>query len=129
LCWGLDVGLFSSFGILWFFVLFQHASTTTCGPVLHGSMLAVWRKTNIPHTNRQRKTKQTQIRNKSTSSLVAQLKIFSPHKERKQKNPTQTTIGFFVRESRSQQNLILLFQAAENSVTAALLRRRHLTRQ
>jgi hypothetical protein len=55
-------------------------------------MLAVWRKTPLPHHNRRRKTMQTKKANQSKSSLVAQLKPKPSHKEKKQKNqPKQQT--------------------------------------
>jgi hypothetical protein len=53
-------------------------------------MLAVWRKTHVPHLSRQRKTMQTRKATCSASSLVAFLKQKPSHKEKKQKNPTQT---------------------------------------
>jgi hypothetical protein len=85
---------FLGFGRLWVFVLFQHASTTTHGLVLHGFMVFLWRKTHSPHTIRQRGTKQTQIATCFTNSLVAAAKIFSPHKREQTKNPTKQPTFF-----------------------------------
>jgi hypothetical protein len=48
-------------------------------------MQGMWRKTSMPHRNRQRKTKQTQKATAFIRSLVAATKNFSPHKEKKQK--------------------------------------------
>jgi hypothetical protein len=48
-------------------------------------MLGVWRKTHVPHQNRQRKTMQKQKANHLTNYLVAQPKPFHPHKEKNKK--------------------------------------------
>jgi hypothetical protein len=64
------------------FGFFQHAFTLTRRFFLHGSMQVVWRKTHIPHANRQRKTNKNQNRNQNPNRLVAATKNFSPHKER-----------------------------------------------
>jgi hypothetical protein len=52
-------------------------------------MYGLWRKTDIPHRNRRRKTLQPQKATAATFSLVKILKPPSPHKDKKKQTTTQ----------------------------------------
>jgi hypothetical protein len=61
----------------------MHAFTSTWLRLLHGAMLGVWRKTLMPHRNRQRKTLQPKKAAANNCHLVEIPKPLSPHKEQK----------------------------------------------
>jgi hypothetical protein len=66
-----------------------HAFTPTSRPSLHGAMYRVWQKSDIPHLNSQRNTKQTQNAIALSCRLVACCKTPRPHKEKNCSELTQ----------------------------------------
>ena len=84
---------FAVISVLWFLWRKKqmiHAFTFTSCLLQHGVMYGVWRKTEIPQSNRRRKQLQTQNRMQIASSLVAILKAPHPHKEQKQRQHQKT---------------------------------------
>jgi hypothetical protein len=72
-----------------FFVLFLHAFTFTLRMLVHGVMQFVWREKTINHTiTGNEKQCKLRLQPGMQTSLVAQPKPPTSHKERKQKTPT-----------------------------------------
>ena len=76
---------------MWVFRKFLHGFTLTRLAFQHGAMQGMWRKTHLPHRNRQRKTMQTPKATAPTNLLVVPRKRKMPHKKRKQKTENSAT--------------------------------------